>query len=207
MKPPKSLPPADTRLSILDASEYLFANEGYRGTTLRAITKRAGVNLAAVNYHFGSKETLLEEVIKRRIEPLNMERRRRIQEVQDLASKKGKKPVVKSVLQAFITPTLEFRDSEPGARDFITFIGRAFADPDDSVRKVFVRFMHPIFELMHRTMCLALPDYPADLVFWRLQFCMGSLFTPCISAAIFTWIHQMSQTWMQHPLMLLLFLM
>ena len=56
---------SDTKQRILDAAEYLFAHDGYRGTSLRAITGKAKVNLAAVNYHFGSKGALLEEVIKR----------------------------------------------------------------------------------------------------------------------------------------------
>ncbi|MCK5427639.1 MAG: helix-turn-helix transcriptional regulator, partial [Thermodesulfovibrionia bacterium] len=52
----------DTKQRILDATEFLFARKGFRGTSLREITNRAGVNLAAVNYHFGSKKTLLEAV-------------------------------------------------------------------------------------------------------------------------------------------------
>ncbi|HDH50886.1 MAG TPA: TetR/AcrR family transcriptional regulator, partial [Nitrospirae bacterium] len=55
--------PTDTKQKIMDTAEHLFARDGYRGTSLRAITGKAGVNLAAVNYHFGSKTSLLETVI------------------------------------------------------------------------------------------------------------------------------------------------
>jgi AcrR family transcriptional regulator len=166
----------DTKDKILDAAEHLFARDGYRGTSLRAITGRAAVNLAAVNYHFGSKEALLEEVIKRRILPLNAVRREKIQSVRDAARKRGKPPEIRAVLLAFIEPTLLFRESTPEAEHFITFIGSAITDPDDRVRKVFHRFIMPLFQLFFETACEALPGVARDIVFWRLHFAMGSLF-------------------------------
>jgi AcrR family transcriptional regulator len=171
----KSGPP-ETKQSILDAAEYLFASKGFRGTSLRAITGRARVNLAAVNYHFGSKETLLEEVIKRRLLPLNRVRKQRIEEVRNSAREKGKKPELRSVLLAFIEPTLLFRASAPEAENFVTFIGRAMTDPDDTVRNVFQRFIMPLFQTLLETSCEALPEHPKELVFWRLHFTVGALF-------------------------------
>src|SRR4029077_4536592 len=56
----------NTRLSILDAAERSFAESGFDGVSLRTITERAGVDLALANYHFGTKENLLHEVITRR---------------------------------------------------------------------------------------------------------------------------------------------
>ncbi|MFE2026513.1 TetR/AcrR family transcriptional regulator [Streptomyces hygroscopicus] len=61
----------DTRTQILDAAERLFAEHGYRGTSVRAITALAGANLAAVGYHFGSKAELMAAVARRVIEPIN----------------------------------------------------------------------------------------------------------------------------------------
>src|ERR1700722_19741495 len=62
--------PLDTRTRILDAAERLFAERGFRGTSVRAITGLAGANLAAVGYHFGSKAELLAAVIRRVTEPI-----------------------------------------------------------------------------------------------------------------------------------------
>jgi AcrR family transcriptional regulator len=166
----------DTKDSILNAAECLFAKKGYSGTSLRALTGRAKVNLAAVNYHFGSKKALLEAVIKRKITPLNYIRRIRVEEVRQLALKEGSRPDAENILYAFIEPTLRFREDEPGAKDFVTFIGRSFADPDDTVRKVFVRFIRPMFQLLLEALCDALPHLPENTVFWRLQFSMGALF-------------------------------
>jgi AcrR family transcriptional regulator len=166
----------DTKGRILNAAEYLFARDGYRGTSLRAITGRAKVNLASVNYHFGSKTTLLEAVIRRRILPLNQLRKKRLEKVRQDALKNKVTPDVKAVLLAFIEPTLLFMESSAGARNFVTFIGRSFTDPDDTVRKVFTRFIKQIFGLLLETMCDALPRHPRGVVFWRLHFTMGALF-------------------------------
>jgi AcrR family transcriptional regulator len=62
--------PTDTRTRILDAAEHLFAERGFRGTSVRAITSLAGANLAAVGYHFGSKAELLAAVARRVIGPV-----------------------------------------------------------------------------------------------------------------------------------------
>jgi AcrR family transcriptional regulator len=166
----------DTKKRILDASEYLFARDGYRATSLRAITGKAEVNLAAVNYHFGSKKTLVEEVIKRRLLPLNSVRKKRLEEVREAAVKKGKKPDIKAVLAAFIEPTLFFKESNPDAEHFFTFIGRSMSDPNDTVRNVFIRYIKPLFHLLFETACEALPDHPRELVFWHLHYTIGALF-------------------------------
>ncbi len=166
----------DTKQRILDSAEYLFAQNGYRGTSLRAITGKADVNLAAVNYHYGSKDGLLEEVIKRRLLPLNRTRMQRIDAVRQKARERGNKPDIRAVLMAFIEPTLLFKESTPEAGTFVTFIGRSMTDPDDTVRRVFQRFIMPLFQILFETTCEALPRLPRDIVLWRLHFTLGSLF-------------------------------
>src|SRR5437762_13635541 len=64
----------DTKTRILDAGEHLFMEHGFEATSLRQLTSAAGVNLAAVNYHFGSKEELFQAVLTRRLDPMNQER-------------------------------------------------------------------------------------------------------------------------------------
>ncbi|MEJ2200328.1 MAG: TetR family transcriptional regulator, partial [Desulfuromonadaceae bacterium] len=82
----------DTKERILDAAEELFARQGFHATSLRAITGGAQVNLAAVNYHFGSKDGLLEAVFSRRLTPLNQERQRRLEAVREAARAAGTPP-------------------------------------------------------------------------------------------------------------------
>jgi len=135
----------------------------------------AGVNLAAVNYHFGSKEALLEAVFERRLIPLNQIRSDKLEQIRDEAVEKGKRPSTKKVLQAFIEPTLRFKESESGTEDFIALVGRSFTDPDDTVRRIFFRLIGPIFELLFETLRDALPELPENLLYWRLHFVLGSL--------------------------------
>src|SRR3982750_4118509 len=69
--PPPDARAADTKARMLDAAEALFMEHGFEATSLRSITAAAGVNLAAVNYHFGSKEELFQAVLTRRLDPMN----------------------------------------------------------------------------------------------------------------------------------------
>ena len=55
----------ETRDRILDAAERLFVEHGFEGTSMRMITGAANANLAAVNYHFGSKDALIQAVFRR----------------------------------------------------------------------------------------------------------------------------------------------
>src|SRR6202050_3273896 len=90
----------DTKSRILDSAEKLFGLNGFEATSLRDITAEAQVNLAAVNYHFQSKESLIDAVIARRIEPVN---RRRF-EMLDAA---GTNPTLEQILEAFVAPVLD----------------------------------------------------------------------------------------------------
>jgi len=173
----------DTKTKIIDTAEQLFARDGYQMTSLRTLTVQAQVNLAAVNYHFGSKEGLLQAVIKRRLLPLDNIRRQNINQVLVSAAKSGNKPELRTLLQAFIGPTLEFRNSEPGARDFIALIGRSLNEPDDTVRSHFIRQVQPTFTLLIDGLQLTLPQIPAEVLAVRLQFALGAMSQMMVSRA------------------------
>lgn len=182
----------DTKTKILDTAEQLFARDGYQVTSLRALTEQAQVNLAAVNYHFGSKEGLLQAVIERRLLPLDEIRRQKINQILAAAADNGRQPEVRDLLQAFIGPTLEFCNSDAGARDFISLIGRSFSEPDDTVRNFFIRQVQPTFRLLAEGLQLALPHIPPAVLATRLLFTLGSMsqmmasrFRPAQLASIF----------------------
>lgn len=165
----------DTKEKILDAAEKLFAHEGFHNTSLRSITGEAGVNLAAVNYHFGSKEALLEAVIDRRLQPLNRTREANIEKIRKAALDAGRPPAVEATLRAFVEPTLRFRESGAGAGHFVTLVGQALAEPDETVRNLFVARIRPLFLLLFETLCLALPHHDRSQLFWRLHFSLGAI--------------------------------
>jgi AcrR family transcriptional regulator len=175
----------DTKQRLLDAAERLFAAEGFHNTSLRAVTGEAEANLAAVKYHFGSKEALLEAVFARRLVPLNTLRRDRLEEVRTLARQAGRRPATADILRAFIEPTLRFRESGPGAEAFVRLVGRAIAEPDDTIRKIFLRLVEPLFRYFYESLSEALPGMPRDVLFWRLHFVLGSLsHIMCISGLV-----------------------
>lgn len=175
MPQPARLNPSDTKERILDAAEQLFAAEGFHNTPLRELTKAAGVNLAAVNYHFGSKEALLEAVFERRLVPLNKIRREKLVAVGEAARQAGGRPAAREALAAFVEPTLRFRDSGPSAEAFVRLVGRAIAEPDDTIRTIFMRHMEPLFILLYDLLAEALPHLSRSDLFWRLHFALGAM--------------------------------
>jgi len=174
---------ADTKTRILDAAEHLFAHEGFHNTSLRTLTRLATVNLAAVNYHFGSKEALLQAVFERRLLPLNKVRRDKLETVLATAEQAGTGPKSGDLLRAFIEPTLAFRNSGPGAKDFIALIGRSISEPDETVRNCFIQQVLPIFRFLFSALQKALPELPDTILLARLQFTLGAMsHIMCISA-------------------------
>src|SRR5712692_10160930 len=118
-----------TKDRILDAAEKLFGTDGFEATSLRDITTNAQVNLAAVNYHFQSKDSLIESVIARRIEPVN---RKRL-EMLDAA---GENPSVEEILRAFLSPLLDLE------LDCVRpLMGRILSNPTQFVERVYKKHL------------------------------------------------------------------
>ncbi len=168
-------PNCSTKTRILDAAVQLFARDGFHGTSLRTITSKAMVNLAAVNYHFGSKDALLKAVFERHLLPLNQIRQEKIESALRQAKENGKQISAEAILRAFIEPTLAFRRSETGAQDFIALVGRSLSEPDETVRNCFIQLVLPNFQLLFGSLQQALPELPPTLLFTRLQFTMGAM--------------------------------
>jgi len=128
-----------TRGQIVKAAEKIFAEKGFRAMTLRAVTKAAHVNLAAVNYHFGSKTKLMRAVIRRRIEPINTERLRRLNA---LIAAHAPSPIpLEDLFNALFRPLFDHATTEKGNDQvFMQMVGRALTEPAD-----FVRNMHKEF--------------------------------------------------------------
>lgn len=165
----------DTKDKILDAAEHLFAREGFHGTSLRAITGTAGVNLASVNYHFGSKESLMEAVLERRLTPLNRARLEMLGRIRGDAPARGAGPEARDVMRAFIEPTLRFRDTEPGAEDFILLVSRAFNEPDGIAHRSFLRLLVPVLETFYGALREACPEIPDKVLVGRFRLAIGTM--------------------------------
>src|SRR6186713_1424983 len=102
--------PVATKGRILDAAEALFMEHGFEATSLRLITAAAAVNLAAVNYHFGSKEELFQAVLTRRLDPMNQER---IDLLTRMEREAGDKAVsCEKLISAMLVPALRLARDE-----------------------------------------------------------------------------------------------
>jgi AcrR family transcriptional regulator len=121
-----------TREGLLDVAERLFAASGYAGTSFRAVTSEAGANQAAIHYHFGSKQQLFEEVVRRRVLPLARERSQRLDELEAGAS--DGPLAIETVIEAFIRPVLDVLLSGPQARSWMKLIGWYRVEPGDHWR-------------------------------------------------------------------------
>jgi AcrR family transcriptional regulator len=163
-----------TKDRILDAAEALFMEHGFEATSLRAITAAAGVNLAAVNYHFGSKEELFESVLTRRLDPMNQAR---VDLLTRLEAQAAPQPVdCERILTALLMPALSLaRDRERGGKDFLRLLGRAYADPAPFIRRFLSEQYRTMIVRFKAAFARALPQLPRKELSWRLHFIMGAL--------------------------------
>jgi AcrR family transcriptional regulator len=129
----------DTKEKLLNHAERLFAEKGIASTSIRDLTQATGVNIASVNYHFGSKHGLVEQVLERRIMPLNQARTERLQLVLKTADTAGEKPLIEDLLRALIEPTFEFAATLPEGQYFLEMVSRAMSGPDAQVRAIFLQ--------------------------------------------------------------------
>jgi len=163
-----------TKERILGAAEELFMEHGFEATSLRQITAAAKVNLAAVNYHFGSKEELFQAVLTRRLDPMNQERLALLTRFEHDAAPKPLS--CERILAAMFIPALRLaRDPQRGGKNFLRLLGRAYADPAPFIR----HFLSEQYALMiarfKAAFGRALPHLPKKELGWRLHFVMGAL--------------------------------
>ena len=158
----------DTKQRILDAAERLIADQGYAATSLRHIIAEAGVNLAAVHYHFGSKEDLLDELIVHKASAVNRER---LAQLERFEAEAGGGPVtVEKVLAAFFDPMIEAGSRSP---EFVKLMGRMYTE--GLIPAIVAKHFHPTFARFTQALHRALPHLPEAELFARLQFMIGAM--------------------------------
>jgi AcrR family transcriptional regulator len=163
---------AATKQRILDVAERLFVERGFTSTSLRMITTDAEVNLAAVNYHFGSKEGMIEEVLKRRLAPLNRERVAAL----DVLEAQSTAPSVQEILKAYISAAVKLsRDPTQGGFLFLRLLGRAFTEPNEIVKRQMQLQYDEVARRYRRAFARALPQLPEQELIWRMHFMFGAI--------------------------------
>jgi AcrR family transcriptional regulator len=168
MRSTAALSVQDTKERILDVAEHLFAEQGFEQTSLRTLTAAARVNLAAVHYHFGSKERLFEAVLKRLLDPVNAERLALLEplEAQD-------RPPLEPLIDAFVGPPLRLAGRGVRTPTAALLLGRCWSSPDDEMRSLLLRLFGSVLDRFIAAFSRALPHLPHHEVLWRIFFMVG----------------------------------
>lgn len=168
-------PTEDTATRILDAAEQLFAVKGFNATSMRAITDKAQVNLAAVNYHFGSKDNLIFQVIKRGIQPINQSRIEQLEaQLESYDHIQGEPLALDGVLDAFYRPAFEyFQDSS--RIHFLRLLGRTLYETGPFTQDLMEKEWMPLVHRFVEALKLSLPKLEEEEIIWRFHFALGSM--------------------------------
>ncbi len=159
----------NTKERILHAAEDLFAQHGFAGTSLRQVTSRADVNIAAVNYHFGSKENLVQEVFKHRMDEMSEKRLQALNQVIQ------KEPAdLEGILLAFIQPALALTLDRHGA-SFVRVLARAYAEKNDGLRNFLSENYGQVLREFAKALAVCLPALSKEELYWRMDFVAGAL--------------------------------
>ncbi|MCB1231584.1 MAG: efflux transporter outer membrane subunit [Verrucomicrobiae bacterium] len=164
----------ETRDRILDAAERLFSEHGFQAVSLRQITSTAGVNVASVNYHFGSREALVSEVLARVLDPINRERLRLLGEFEAEA---GGEPVpIERIVEAAYRPiVIDMPKSHEATRRFLRLAGQCLGGQTDEYPETIKRVFSEIVDRFLAAFTRTLPHLePADIL-WRMHFAAGTL--------------------------------
>ena len=159
----------DTHSRILDVAEELFSERGFDRVSIRDITNKARVNLAAINYHFGSKEDLIAAIFEREFVPVNEARIAALEAVQ---RSDKKNPKLEDILEAFIQCSI---GNPKGGKAFSKLFGRCLSEPSPEIEALLKRQFEPLVERLDTALMKALPRLSRSEIFWRMKFTFGAL--------------------------------
>jgi AcrR family transcriptional regulator len=165
--------PTDTKEQILDTAERLFAESGIDAVSLRAITAEASVNLAAIHYHFGSKEALVKAVFGRRMIPLNRERVALLTEVE--ANAGDGQLAVEDVLRTLFAPAIRLSRHPERGETFMCLCGRFYSERGEYMQPMFEELFKEVIARFMAAFRKACPELPVGELFWRTHFAVGAM--------------------------------
>ncbi len=172
LAPPEGGRGADTRERLLDAAEQIFAERGFEGASMRAVTQAAGASVSAANYHFGSKEALLRETLLRRVGPLNERRIARLDALEEAAN--GHPLELETIVEAFLRPVFEeHAASDDATARFRQVAARIYSDPPGVVSAMKRELFGPIVTRFVAALTAALPEKSREEIELGFQLTVG----------------------------------
>ncbi len=192
--------PADTKTRILDTAEKLFAVHGIQGTGLRLISRKARVNLAAINYHFGTKENLVRMVVGRLILPLDRERDRLLEQAG--AGVDGAECGLEEIVTAFLMPWVSFRRKHP---QYVRIIARMYsgqAATDMPFRDMLREASRDAYTLFTRIVSEALPGLPRDVLLLRVNLAVSTAASFLLAPWLIDGLQQLSGSTLDEQVLL-----
>lgn len=161
----------DTKELILEVAERMFAERGFASVSIRDLTAEAGVNIASINYYFGSKDKLLYEVFKRRSNEMTESRLDGLHAAQ---ARTGGNPSARDIMHALIAPSIEWRDPNSSHRHAFKFLSRARTEGTPQIKKVIDTRLGALEEFRD-ALLKAYPDASIEDVVWGLHFALSTM--------------------------------
>ncbi|CBV42855.1 TetR/AcrR family transcriptional regulator [Halomonas elongata] len=165
----------DTVTRILDTAEVLFAERGFAETSLRNITSKAKVNLAAVNYHFGSKKSLIQAVFARYLDPFTTRFHAALDELEARHRQDGSEIPLEELLETMARTVLEVPAERNSLKVFMRLLGLAYSQAQGHLRRYIQEEYGSVFTRFTELVRRATPELPDAERFWRLHFVLGTV--------------------------------
>jgi AcrR family transcriptional regulator len=170
----------DTKTRLLNVAERMFADRGFSGVSLRQLTAAAGANLAAVNYHFGSKEGLLTAIFESRCRPVNEARFERLGRC---AEGPGRPPLLEQIISAFIVPPLSATAESEGGATFTRLRAMLSVEHNELAASLIAKHFDAASTRFIDALAASLPHLSRAEVMWRFYFLLGALYFARVNPA------------------------
>jgi AcrR family transcriptional regulator len=165
-------PGSETRRKLMRAAEWLFADRGFAGVSVRDITDAANVNSALVGYHFRGKLGLLSAIYREHAEALTSERLRLLSDIQA----QGRRATLEEVLIAFVRPALSVTRDDSGGADFLRLRSVLAGENSELLEQLVAENFDRSSSAFVDALCVCLPQLTRDDVLWRFHFLLGAIY-------------------------------
>lgn len=169
-----SKPKVATRKRLIDAAARLFALHGYNGLTMRSVALDAQANIAAANYHFGSKDAMVMEMLRERVQPINERRLELLNQAKN--NQAGRPLTTHQIFHSLIFPIGEEISKSTKSRcSLAQLVARTFTEPVHFIEKMHQRFFSQIADIYYLELSLVYPNAPAREIYWHLHLAVSSM--------------------------------